>query len=230
MQNNTGNQVHAGFFVRLIAYLVDQLLVGIGLLFLQIPLSILQIFLPNNLFVKDLIFQYSIADIVCYAIGVAYFVLFTYHRGATLGKMLLHIRVVSTEERKLTFLEVLYRETIGRFLSGLILSVGYWFVIFHKEKRGLHDLLSDTKVVYYFTKTVTVEVPVTVQQVKKPVILTNSVANGYNPPGYNSTSYMAASYMPVPEEPVVKEPEVELEIVVEEAATEESISDTEIEK
>lgn len=221
MQNNTENQVYAGFFVRLIAYLVDLLIVGIGKLVLQAPFGILQLFFPNNFFVRDLIFQYSIADMVLYALGVTYFVLLTYQGGATVGKMLLNIQVVSTEDRKLTFMEVLYRETIGRFLCGLLLSAGYLLVIFHKEKRGIHDLLSDTKVVYHFKKKVVVEVPITVQQVRKPVVLTPGISS------VHPNNYTAASYMPAVEEPVVQpeviEEEQKEEAVVTEAVTEEIV-------
>lgn len=222
MQNNTENQAYAGFFVRLIAYGVDKLIVGIGLLFVRIPFFILGLFLPNNILARDLIFQYSITDMMLYAAGVTYFILLTYHGGATVGKMLMNIQVVSVEDRPLRLLEVIYRETIGRFLSGLVLSIGYLLVIFHKEKRGIHDLLSDTKVVYSFKKTVVVEVPVTVKEVKKPVIFTGASAPSVEPvssqvtssnaadyvvPSYNSTSYMEASSMPVPEEPVVADSE-----------------------
>ena len=181
MQNNTENQAYAGFFVRLIAYGVDKLIVGIGLLFVRIPFFILGLFLPNNILARDLIFQYSITDMMLYAAGVTYFILLTYHGGATVGKMLMNIQVVSVEDRPLRLLEVIYRETIGRFLSGLVLSIGYLLVIFHKEKRGIHDLLSDTKVVYCFKKKVIVEVPMTMQQIRKPVVVSNYSTGIYAP-------------------------------------------------
>ena len=196
----------------MIAYLVDQLIVGIGLLILQIPITIATMFLPNNMLTKDFIFQYSILDIVLYIAGAVYFIILTYQCEATLGKMLLNIKVVSTEDRKLTLLEVIYRETIGRFLSGLILSLGYLLVIFHKEKRGIHDLLSDTKVVYCFKKKVVVEVPVVVQQVRRPVIV----------PNYNVASYAPAVEQSKTQDEVSEElpKETEAELQVEESVIE----------
>ncbi len=89
-----------------------------------------------------------------YGLTVTYFVLFTYYTGATLGKKLFALRVVSAEDREMTFFEVLYRETIGRFLADIILCLGYLFIIVQKEHRGLHDLLSDTSVIYYHEKKV----------------------------------------------------------------------------
>ena len=54
----------------------------------------------------------------------------------------------------MTFFEVVFRETVGRFLSALILSIGYIMIAVDKQKRGLHDILSDTNVVYYHEKKV----------------------------------------------------------------------------
>ncbi len=161
MQNKTNNQVYAGFFVRLAAFLVDMIIVNAGLLVVRIPMWILAIGHPDQFLVRDLIFKYSIADMVVYGLTVLYFVLMTYHSGATLGKKLFHIRVISTEYRDMTLFEVVFRETIGRFLSAVVMQIGYLLIMVEKDKRGLHDLLSDTCVVYYHEKKVYVHVPVT---------------------------------------------------------------------
>lgn len=157
MQNKSDNQLCAGFFVRLAAYLLDSFIVGAALLMVRIPIWISEWISPDNIVVRDLIFSYSLADIVLYVLGVLYFIILTYKTGATVGKRMLHIRVVSAEDRKLTLFEVIYRETVGRFLSALVANVGYFMIGIHKDKRGLHDLLSDTKVIYYHEKKVYVE-------------------------------------------------------------------------
>ena len=139
MQTNTKDQVYAGFFVRLTAFLIDMIIVSVAL---------------AVILVRNFVFQYSIVDIVCYLLTVLYFVLMTYYTGATLGKKLFQLRVVSTEDRKMTFFEVLYRESIGRFLSGVIMNLGYLLILAQKEHRGIHDLLADTSVIYYHEKKV----------------------------------------------------------------------------
>lgn len=154
MQTNTKDQVYAGFFVRLTAFLVDMIIVNAALLVIRIPMWILTLNSPDNVLVRDFIFQYSIIDIVCYLLTVLYFTLLTYYTGATLGKKLFQLRVVSTEDRKMTFFEVLYRESIGRFLSGVIMNLGYLLILAQKEHRGIHDLLADTSVIYYHEKKV----------------------------------------------------------------------------
>lgn len=154
MQTNTKHQVYAGFFVRLAAFLVDMIIVNAGLMVIRLPMWILSLNSPDNILVRDFIFQYSIVDIVIYLVTAVYFVLMTYYTGATLGKKLFQIKVVSTEDRKMTFFEVVYRETIGRFLSSIIMHLGYLLILVEKEHRGVHDLLSDTCVIYYHEKKV----------------------------------------------------------------------------
>ena len=154
MQTNTKDQVYAGFFVRLTAFLIDMIIVSVALAVIRVPMWFVSLNNPDNVLVRNFIFQYSIVDIVCYLLTVLYFVLMTYYTGATLGKKLFQLRVVSTEDRKMTFFEVLYRESIGRFLSGVIMNLGYLLILAQKEHRGLHDLLADTSVIYYHEKKV----------------------------------------------------------------------------
>ena len=176
MQNNTDSQVYAGFFVRLSAYLIDWIIVGALLLVIRIPMWIASLSGTADFLLQDFIFQYSAYDIVLYLLKTAYFVLLTYYTGSTLGKKLLQIRVVSTEDRRPTFFEIVFRESVGKFLSALILYAGYIMIGADKTKRGLHDILSDTYVVYYHQKTVAVPVPVTYNTVRY------TVANTQMPP------------------------------------------------
>lgn len=156
--------MYAGFFVRLAAFIVDSLIVGTGLLVIKIPIWFAS-FGADNLLAKDFIFQYSVLDIVFYLLKVCYFALLTYYTGATLGKKLFHLKVISSEERKPTFFEIVFRESVGRFLSAVCLYVGYIMVGADKNKRGLHDMLSDTSVVYEHKVILSVPTPVMVQKI-----------------------------------------------------------------
>lgn len=98
---------------------------------------------------ENILFHYTLKDILLYVLQVLYFVLCTYYTGTTLGKRALNIRVVSADgEDKLSLLNVIYRETIGRFLCGMTIGIGYIMAGIDQEKRGLHDMLCDTRVVY----------------------------------------------------------------------------------
>ncbi|MBR1742151.1 MAG: RDD family protein [Lachnospiraceae bacterium] len=174
-------RVYAGFFVRLAAYLIDWIIVGAALLVIKIPVWISWIMNGTGFLTQDFIFKYSIYDMVIYVLKVLYFVLLTYYSGATLGKKLMNLEVVSEEDRKPTLFEIAYRESVGKFLSGLIMSVGYIIIGLDKRKRGLHDQLADTCVVYCHKKTVYVAAPVMTQQ--KPFISTQ--LSPQNPQGAN---------------------------------------------
>ncbi|MDE6567419.1 MAG: RDD family protein, partial [Lachnospiraceae bacterium] len=197
MQTKTNNQVYAGFFVRLAAYLIDLLVMGIALLAVKVPLWISSIANPNNLLVRDFIYKYSIADIVIYVLLVTYFILPTYYAGRTLGKRLLQLKVISVEDRSMTFFEVVYRETVGRFLSGILLGVGYLMIVIDKEKRGIHDLLADTKVIYYHEKKEPVPTPIVYQPTQRPIIYPENQKSYYRNVDMNPQNMQSPSGNPM---------------------------------
>jgi len=134
--------------VRLAAYLIDLLLIGAILtLTVRLPLLLVQMLNPASWFLSPILFRFSPYDIFLYLAGSAYFIVMTYLTGATVGKRLMNLRVVACDDSKLTFVNVLYRETIGRYLSSL-LFVGYLMIGVSETKQGLHDRLCDTQVIY----------------------------------------------------------------------------------
>lgn len=141
--------VYAGFWVRLAAYTIDSFIVFAGLLIVRLFLLGVSSLTEGTPLGGNILFHYTLKDILLYGVQVFYFILCTYHAGTTPGKRVMNLRVVSAvEEEKLSFLNVLYRETVGRFLSGLVLCIGYILIGIDKEKRGLHDMLCDTRVIY----------------------------------------------------------------------------------
>ena len=76
----------------------------------------------------------------------AYFVLLTGFTGMTAGKRLFRIKVMDRAGARAGWWSVIYRETIGRYLSSL-LGIGYIVLAFDRRHRGFHDMLADTRVV-----------------------------------------------------------------------------------
>lgn len=149
MQNNYNNQVQfGGFFVRAGAFLIDTVIVTFITLLMRFPLWIVSFGIPENIWNAGVLFSYTMKDILLYICGVAYYVLLTYYTGATIGKKLMNLKVISADGGKLTLLNVIYRETIGRFLCTFAMGIGYLMAGIDKEKRGLHDVLCDTRVIY----------------------------------------------------------------------------------
>ena len=130
------------------AHLIDMVIVGGILLFARIPLALLSLFLPTELLEYRVLFSYTIKDIYLYLGGVLYYILLTYYTGTTLGKKLMNLRVVAETGEKLTLFNVIYRETIGRFLCSFFWGIGYIMAGIDGQKRGLHDMICGTRVIY----------------------------------------------------------------------------------
>lgn len=149
MQNNYSNENYAGFWVRFAAYMIDSVIVATGLLVVRLAWIGIGALISGTILDGNVLFHYSLKDIVLYIFKVMYFILLTWCTGTTIGKRLMNLRVVPADRsEKLSFVDVLYRETIGRFLCGISVWIGYIIVGIDKEKRGFHDMLCDTRVVY----------------------------------------------------------------------------------
>ncbi len=139
----------AGFWVRFAAYLLDSVIVFFALLAVRLAAAGVMAAAKGTALGGNILFQYNLKDIVLYAAEALYFVLCTYYTGTTLGKKAMNLRVVCADgEGSLSFLTVLYRETVGRFLCSVIMGIGYLMIGIDKEKKGLHDILCDTRVIY----------------------------------------------------------------------------------
>lgn len=161
MQNQLDNKVYAGFFVRLVAFAIDSLLAAIVVSTIKSPFTMAAA-AGVDLFKSNFLFHYSFLDVLDYVGVAAYFVLLTYFNHTTPGKAVMKLEVV-TEEKDWTMLNVIYRETIGRFFSSLM-CIGYFAVLVSEKKQGFHDMLCDTYVVYKGVVRKEKAVPVLVNQ------------------------------------------------------------------
>ncbi len=129
---------YAGFFLRLVAFLIDMLVVG-GIF------TILKVFLPLDM--ETRLLSFSLGEVLSTVITLAYFTLMTlFTRGRTLGKMILGLRVISLTSDKLSFSQIIIREICGRFVLNKF-KILYLIVGISPKKQGLFDILLDTTVV-----------------------------------------------------------------------------------
>lgn len=147
MQSNAADLTRAGFGPRAAAFVIDRALVAAALCIVRVPAYIASLFGASDFTARAVFFQYSALDVVCWLLSAVYFTLMTYYAGATLGKKVMRLRVETESGEPMRFLDVLYRETVGRFLSG-ILCIGYLVALADKDHRAFHDRLCDTRVVY----------------------------------------------------------------------------------
>ena len=121
--------------------------------------------------------RYSVSiSIISLVVYLAYFVGFQkWNNNQTLGKKLFNIQVVGNENKKVGWLQLLWREVVLyniiwevlaivsiwvfnyegymyassllTFIAGAIILVNIFFVVIRNDSRGIHDLLAKTKVV-----------------------------------------------------------------------------------
>lgn len=136
----------AGFWIRAAAAFVDSLIVGaLQGIILFLFAGLLGLLLHG--YDSDSMVMVCLAWLLGSSIGVVYYVYFTAFGGQTPGKMALRIKVIRTDSSSLTLGRAFYRETLGKFVSGIILGIGYLMVAFDDKKQGLHDRMADTYVV-----------------------------------------------------------------------------------
>ncbi|MCE7793341.1 RDD family protein [Salipaludibacillus sp. CUR1] len=143
---------YAGFWMRFWAYIVDLIVVSSINGLVLFPL-----FLVMN--VNELTWGiFTLAGVISVIIAYAYFILMTKKYRQTLGKQLLGIKVFSYEAKELTWLDVIFREVVGRFIhqSLTFTNLLYLIVAFSQEKRGLHDRIGNTFVALEPRKTRTI--------------------------------------------------------------------------
>mgnify|MGYP001274322047 CR=1 FL=1 len=135
---------YAGFWMRFWAYIIDVIVV----------FSINGIVLSPLLFVNDgapiEISYWTLNGILAGVIYYAYFLVMTKIFGQTIGKMILGLKVIRENDEPLTWLDLIFREVVGRFLHNvfMILKLLYLVVAFSNEKQGVHDMIGNTRVIH----------------------------------------------------------------------------------
>lgn len=133
----------AGFWIRVGAMLVDSVAVTL----LQFVLGFLLSMAISTLIELDDTAMEFVIGLFGTAIGIAYYVYFTGYGGQTPGKMALKLRVIRTDGTGIGYRRAFLREVVGKFLSGILLGIGYLMVGFDRKKQGLHDRIADTYVI-----------------------------------------------------------------------------------
>lgn len=122
------NIIFAGFWIRALAFILDMSVIIVTDIFTDVFFR-LPTFIP------------VITWIVVFAI-------MTSKNGTTIGKQICKIRTISKDLRYLDFGEAILREDILKGISGLILGIGYFMVIWDKKKQSLHDKMIGSYVVW----------------------------------------------------------------------------------
>jgi uncharacterized RDD family membrane protein YckC len=146
----------AGFWRRLAAASVDLLVLASAFMLLGTLMAlILRHPLPRlGQIGPDYVIDMAVnggalaqAGLALFAIlGFLYFFLFTALRGQTFGKHLLKLKVIDAYGERPSMMRAFVRA--AAYLPSLVLlGLGFLWIGFDREKRGLHDVMADTYVV-----------------------------------------------------------------------------------
>ncbi|OGS19298.1 MAG: hypothetical protein A3J83_07185 [Elusimicrobia bacterium RIFOXYA2_FULL_40_6] len=78
---------------------------------------------------------------------IFYEIWMTVRFGQTIGKVITGIRVVTIHNEYVSYKLSILR-FLGKIVNVLTLCIGFLLIVFHFQKRGLHDMIANTKVVY----------------------------------------------------------------------------------
>jgi len=99
----------------------------------------------NEMIAKFLVFE-GVLVLLSLILNGIYEIWMVARYGATVGKMLLRLRVTMVDGGNLSYGRSAARH-FAKYVSGLILYIGYIMTGVDEEKRALHDRMCDTRVV-----------------------------------------------------------------------------------
>jgi uncharacterized RDD family membrane protein YckC len=145
------NNNYAGFWIRLLAYVIDVFIVNVIFAFLFVILILLMYVvtlffsLTNETFATFVVMP--ILFLFIFATPWLYFALMeSSPKQATLGKMAVGIKVTDMNGKRIGFGRATGRH-FAKILSGIILGIGYLMIAFTEKKQGLHDIMSGCLVI-----------------------------------------------------------------------------------
>ena len=129
----------------MVASVLDSLLLSIVQFILTMSISLLVGFLGiaagEDPAINMVIWLFGVT------ISLGYAVFFTGYCGQTPGKMAVRVKVIRTDGHPLNYGRAAKREILGKFVSSILLGIGYIMVAFDNQKQGLHDKIADTYVI-----------------------------------------------------------------------------------
>lgn len=136
---------YGGFWVRVGAYLLDAMIIGVPQIVAQALIS------PETMVARGPDDPVPPGEVAWFLVNMV--VAWLYWAGmhssryqATLGKLVFGLRVVDFHGERISFLRATGRH-FATILSGLILMIGYIMVAFTRRRQALHDVIAQTLVV-----------------------------------------------------------------------------------
>lgn len=150
--------VYAGFWRRFGAMIVDGIILNVAFLIIGFVLGLIGFSFFDSVELSSETADMSasvsggyelspLGSLISIAVTWLYYALMeSSARGATLGKMALGLRVTDLDGNRIGFGRATGRH-FGKFVSALILMIGFIMAGFTKRKQALHDIMAGCLVV-----------------------------------------------------------------------------------
>lgn len=155
------NTNYAGFWLRFVAVIIDGIILGaVQFLAIMPVLGLMGIGVVDNMenfdssdqaetmsMMASVMAVAGIAQVVFLVIQTLYYSLMESSKyQASIGKMVLGLKVTDINGNKLDFSKALVRN-LCKIISSMILLIGYLMAAFTEKKQALHDMIANTLVV-----------------------------------------------------------------------------------
>ena len=127
-----GRVKYATFGKRLVAYIIDLIVVGIVSAVVGYIIGVIGL--------------EAIASMMGIVVGMAYYGHFWTSTGATPGKSIMMLKVVDGNGNLIRWGGAILRY-VGYIISGIVLALGFIWIIFDKKNQGWHDKIAGTFVI-----------------------------------------------------------------------------------
>ncbi|MBE2223433.1 MAG: RDD family protein, partial [Anaerolineae bacterium] len=149
---------YAGFVTRLVAFVIDILIVsisiGVMLGTINLILNFFNIDLSSVGYGTDSLSEFANAVIIfltsftfTFLVSMTYTMFFWMVAGKTIGKAVMGVRVIGPKGARMT-LGRSFKRYIGYWISAIPLFMGYFWVLVNDQRHGWHDVLAGTSVIY----------------------------------------------------------------------------------
>jgi len=133
----TTERHYAGFWIRLLALIIDGIIIGIISKILHVN--------GYNYSFGHMSANYSMQG-WSFLLNIAYFAGFWIWQSATPGKMVLGLKIVDEQNKNISVAQTFIRY-FSMILSAIPFMIGFIWVAFNPKKQGWHDLLAKTYVI-----------------------------------------------------------------------------------
>ncbi len=136
----------AGFGIRLGAYLIDSIILSIGVMIVMVPTGILAAVIGPKSQGFALVVS-LVGWLLGMAVGIGYLLVPWAKSGITPGKKMLKLKIVREDGVEPLGYAKAGLRLLGYMASGFIFYIGFIMVAFTDGHKGLHDMIAGTRVV-----------------------------------------------------------------------------------